>query len=121
MKLFLDDDLLDVTFRIPCDHVLIQRVTLHAFLADMQEVVTRYDEVSECLEDGRPHSVLFHLRHHRTFNMGCGMIIAVEAHHAEAICEWLGQRMQGVAVIGAVNDAGHKVTHALEGVEFTHY
>ena len=58
---------------------------------------------------------------YRTFNMGCGMIIAVEAHHAEAICEWLGQRMQGVAVIGTVNDAGHKVTHALEGVEFTHY
>ena len=58
---------------------------------------------------------------YRTFNMGCGMIIAVEADHAEAICEWLGQRMQGVAVIGTVNDAGHKVTHALEGVEFTHY
>ena len=58
---------------------------------------------------------------YRTFNMGCGMIIAVEAHHAEAICEWLGQRMQGVAMIGSVNDAGHKVTHAIEGVEFTHY
>ena len=58
---------------------------------------------------------------YRTFNMGCGMIIAVEAHHAEAICEWLGQRMQGVAIIGTVNDAGHKVTHAIEGVEFTHY
>ena len=58
---------------------------------------------------------------YRTFNMGCGMIIAVEAHHAEAICEWLGQRMQGVAIIGAVNDAGHKVTHAIEGVAFTHY
>ena len=58
---------------------------------------------------------------YRTFNMGCGMIIAVEAHHAEAICEWLGQRMQGVAIIGSVNDAGHKVTHAIEGVEFTHY
>ena len=58
---------------------------------------------------------------YRTFNMGCGMIIAVEARHAEAICEWLGQRMQGVAIIGAVNDAGHKVTHAIEGVAFTHY
>ena len=58
---------------------------------------------------------------YRTFNMGCGMILAVEAHHAEAICEWLGQRMQGVAIIGTVNDAGHKVTHAIEGVEFTHY
>ena len=58
---------------------------------------------------------------YRTFNMGCGMIIAVEAHHADAICEWLGQRMQGVAMIGSVNDAGHKVTHAIEGVEFSHY
>jgi phosphoribosylformylglycinamidine cyclo-ligase len=58
---------------------------------------------------------------YRTFNMGCGMIIAVEAHHAEVICEWLGQRMQGVAIIGSVNDAGHKVTHAIEGVEFRHY
>ena len=58
---------------------------------------------------------------YRTFNMGCGMIIAVEAHHAEAICEWLAQRMQGVAMIGSVNDTGHKVTHAIEGVEFTHY
>lgn len=58
---------------------------------------------------------------YRTFNMGCGMIIAVDANHAEAVCAWLGQRMQGVAIIGSVNDAGHKVTHAIEGVEFTHY
>jgi phosphoribosylformylglycinamidine cyclo-ligase len=58
---------------------------------------------------------------YRTFNMGCGMIIAVEAEHAQAICEWLGQRLTGVAVIGTVEDHGHKVTHAIEGVEFTHY
>ena len=58
---------------------------------------------------------------YRTFNMGCGMIIAVDANHAEAVCAWLGQRMQGVAIIGSVNDSGHKVTHAIEGVEFTHY
>ena len=58
---------------------------------------------------------------YRTFNMGCGMIIAVDATHAEAVCAWLGQRMQGVAIIGSVNDTGHKVTHAIKGVEFTHY
>ena len=58
---------------------------------------------------------------YRTFNMGCGMILAVDQDHAEGICEWLSQRMSGVAIIGSVNDDGHKVTHALEGVEFSHY
>jgi hypothetical protein len=29
--------------------------------------------------------------------------------------------MAGVAIIGTVNDDGHKVTHAIEGVEFSHY
>ncbi|MFL2969839.1 MAG: phosphoribosylformylglycinamidine cyclo-ligase [Candidatus Poseidoniaceae archaeon] len=58
---------------------------------------------------------------YRTFNMGCGMIIAVDAEHASDICDWLAQRLTGVAIIGSVNDAGHKVTHAIEGVEFTHY
>jgi phosphoribosylaminoimidazole (AIR) synthetase len=58
---------------------------------------------------------------YRTFNMGCGMIVAVEAEHAQAICKWLSERLTGVAIIGSVNDAGHKVTHAIEGVEFSHY
>jgi len=47
--------------------------------------------------------------------------LAVDQDHAEGICEWLSQRMSGVAIIGSVNDDGHKVTHALEGVEFSHY
>jgi phosphoribosylformylglycinamidine cyclo-ligase len=58
---------------------------------------------------------------YRTFNMGTGMILAVSPQHAEAICDWLSSRMQGTAIIGSVVDNGHKVTHAIDGVEFTHY
>jgi len=29
--------------------------------------------------------------------------------------------MQGTAIIGSVVNNGHKVTHAIDGVEFTHY
>jgi len=58
---------------------------------------------------------------YRTFNMGTGMILAVSKLHAETICAWLKERMVGIRIIGSVNDQGHKVTHALEGVEFTHY
>ncbi|MAM36378.1 MAG: hypothetical protein CL988_04325 [Euryarchaeota archaeon] len=58
---------------------------------------------------------------HRTFNMGTGMILAVSSEHAEPIAAWLEERMLGTRIIGHVNDQGHKVTHALEGVEFSHY
>jgi len=58
---------------------------------------------------------------HRTFNMGCGMIIAVDAAQADDVCSWLSQRMPGSAVIGTVVDHGHKVTHAIPEVVFEHY
>lgn len=58
---------------------------------------------------------------YRTFNMGMGMVIAVEASQADAVLTWLQKRMHGVAVVGHVTDDGHRVTHAVEGVEFTHY
>ncbi|MBT3477452.1 MAG: phosphoribosylformylglycinamidine cyclo-ligase [Euryarchaeota archaeon] len=58
---------------------------------------------------------------YRTFNMGTGMIIAVSSEHADSIAAWLEERMLGTRIIGQVNDQGHKVTHALEGVEFSHY
>lgn len=58
---------------------------------------------------------------YRTFNMGCGIIIAVDASHAQGITDWLNQRMPGCAIIGEVVGHGHKVTHAIEGVEFSHY
>ena len=58
---------------------------------------------------------------YRTFNMGMGMVVAVDASHADTILAWLQGRMEGVAVVGHVRDHGHRVTHALEGVEFSHY
>ena len=58
---------------------------------------------------------------YRTFNMGMGMVIAVDADHASAVLGWLQDRMDGVAVVGHVRDHGHRVIHAIEGVEFSHY
>jgi phosphoribosylformylglycinamidine cyclo-ligase len=58
---------------------------------------------------------------YRTFNMGMGMVIAVEAEHAEAVLRWLQERMNGVAIVGHVRNDGHHVKHAIEGVEFSHY
>ena len=58
---------------------------------------------------------------YRTFNMGCGMIIAVDSSVADDVCEWLSKRMDGSAVIGMVVDNGRKVTHANPDVVFEHY
>ena len=58
---------------------------------------------------------------YRTFNMGMGMVIAVDADHAPAVVDWLKERMEGVAIVGHVRDHGHRVTHAIQGVEFSHY
>ncbi len=58
---------------------------------------------------------------YRTFNMGCGMIIAVDSSVAESVCEWLSQRMEGCLIIGEVVDNGRKVTHSNPEVVFEHY
>ena len=58
---------------------------------------------------------------YRTFNMGMGMVLAVDASKAEDVLAWLQERMVGIMVVGEVNDDGHRVTHAIEGVEFSHY
>ena len=58
---------------------------------------------------------------YRTFNMGTGMILAVAQEHASAILTWLETRLPGTAVVGEVTNDGHRVSHAIEGVEFTHY
>jgi phosphoribosylformylglycinamidine cyclo-ligase len=58
---------------------------------------------------------------YRTFNMGMGMVLAVQEQHAATILDWLRERMTGVAIVGHVVDNGHRVTHALDGVEFDHY
>ncbi len=58
---------------------------------------------------------------YRTFNMGCGMIIAVDASVANTVCDWLCNKMPGCKIVGSVVDHGHKVTHAIPEVVFEHY
>ena len=58
---------------------------------------------------------------YRTFNMGCGMIIAVNLQCADKICSWLKKRMPGVKIIVKVANNGRKVVHSQLGIEYTHY
>ena len=58
---------------------------------------------------------------YRTFNMGCGMIIAVEAKFAQAIVSWLQKKSPGSEIIGHVRNHGRIVTHAIESVYFDEY
>ena len=58
---------------------------------------------------------------YRTFNMGCGMIIAVNSEYASKIFAWLDKKMSGVKIIGNVVDNGRKVVHSQLGIEYTHY
>lgn len=58
---------------------------------------------------------------HRTFNMGCGMIIAVSENYATEVCSWLNERLPGCQIIGKVVDNGRKVTHSNLEIVFEHY
>ena len=58
---------------------------------------------------------------YRTFNMGCGMIIAVNSEHADKIHSWLSEKMAGIKIIGSVVDNGRKVVHSQLGIEYSHY
>jgi phosphoribosylformylglycinamidine cyclo-ligase len=58
---------------------------------------------------------------YRTFNMGCGMIIAVDKTVSSEVCSWLQERLQGTGIIGEVVDNGHKVTHIDSNIVFEHY
>ena len=58
---------------------------------------------------------------HRTYNMGCGMIVAVDEAVADSVCSWLNERLPGCSIIGEVVDSGHKVTHSNPAVVFEHY
>ena len=57
----------------------------------------------------------------RTFNMGCGMIIAVDANVAQEVLTWLSEKLEGSAIIGEVVSNGQKVTHQEPEVYFDHY
>lgn len=61
------------------------------------------------------------LEMHRTFNMGMGMVIAVNPENAELITNWLAEKLPGSAIVGHVHDKGHKVTHINPEIYFTHY
>lgn len=61
------------------------------------------------------------LEMHRTFNMGMGMVIAVNPDNAEQITKWLASKLPGTAIVGHVHDKGHKVTHINPEIIFTHY
>jgi phosphoribosylformylglycinamidine cyclo-ligase len=59
---------------------------------------------------------------YRTFNMGMGMVLAVDAAHAEGVAAWLSQRMPGSAVVGTVvSDGAPSVVHVPTGSTFSHY
>lgn len=58
---------------------------------------------------------------HRTFNMGCGMMLITAPEIADQVNNWLSERMEGCAIIGEVVDNGHKVTHRDPEVIFEHY
>ena len=58
---------------------------------------------------------------HRTFNMGMGMVLAVSEAAAEAVAQWLSERLPGTRRVGSVNDDGRRVTHADSSIVFEHY
>lgn len=58
---------------------------------------------------------------HRTFNMGCGMIIIISNYCAEATVSFLSNTYPGSKIIGEVRNHGHKVTHVHPDVVFDHY
>ena len=61
------------------------------------------------------------LEMHRTFNMGLGMVLAVEKDQAESILEFLKSFEPRASIVGHVHNNGHKVTHSNPDVFFEHY
>ena len=61
------------------------------------------------------------LEMHRTFNMGLGMVLAVEKDQADSVLSFVQQYEPTAAIIGHVNDNGHKVTHSNPEIFFEHY
>ena len=61
------------------------------------------------------------LEMHRTFNMGLGMVLAVEQNQAVPILSYIKQFEPEAAIIGTVHDKGRKVTHSNPDVFYEHY
>ena len=58
----------------------------------------------------------------RTFNLGMGLCVVVSKESANSIMTWLEDSgVQGCAIVGNVNDEGHRVTHINPDICFEHY
>tara|TARA_B100001115_G_scaffold184974_1_gene190322 strand:+ start:3967 stop:5094 length:1128 start_codon:yes stop_codon:yes gene_type:complete len=58
----------------------------------------------------------------RTFNMGMGLCIVVSERSAKPILSWLEETgILGCAIVGHVNDDGHRVTHINPDICFEYY
>jgi len=61
------------------------------------------------------------LEMHRTFNMGMGMVVAVDANSAASISKWLEERLPGTRIVGYVTSGDRVVTHFNPEVIFDKY
>lgn len=57
----------------------------------------------------------------RTFNLGMGMVVIVEAAAAPNVTTWMNEKLSGTKIVGEVVDNGHKVTHLNPNITFDHY
>ncbi len=57
----------------------------------------------------------------RTFNLGMGMVVIMDASAATAVEAWIAERMTGCQTVGLVEDNGHRVTHVNEQIHFDSY
>ncbi len=58
----------------------------------------------------------------RTFNMGMGLCLIISKESANKVISWLEKsNNHGCAIVGFVNDDGHKVTHINPDISFDHY
>ena len=58
----------------------------------------------------------------RTFNLGMGLCVVVSKESADSILTWLeDSEVIGCAIVGHVNDDGHRVTHINPDICFEHY
>lgn len=58
----------------------------------------------------------------RTFNLGMGLCVVISKESANSILSWLEESgVHGCAIVGHVNDEGHRVTHINSDICFEHY
>tara|TARA_Y100000768_G_scaffold37920_1_gene24850 strand:- start:6689 stop:7885 length:1197 start_codon:yes stop_codon:yes gene_type:complete len=61
------------------------------------------------------------LEMHRTFNMGMGMVVAVDQASANSISKWLNERLPGTRIVGHITSGDRVVTHSNPEVIFDKY